>query len=149
MNPIPVGRPIRVVNPANARGYAPGQIYTVAEVDTDGTFRAADASGKRLGWLRWEDCEPAGGGIWDRVAGDLPEELVIFLSCFDGIADLELDERILDAALATVPDLHERVVAAAREPDLAAKLAGNRPVPVSGDRPPKQKKSSQPPQERP
>jgi hypothetical protein len=127
MKPVPEGSRIRVVRNSNHHNYTIGQIYTVNHDDQDGTFDAADAGGKVGDWLRWEDCEPASPSAWDQIAADLPEDLVRFLSCFDGIQSLTLRQPIVDAMLAKLPDLHERIVAAAARPEVGGMISANRP----------------------
>jgi hypothetical protein len=130
MHPAPVGTRIRVISNTGNHSYAVGQVYKVTFVDNDGTFKAADATGRVGNWLRWECCEPAGASIWERIAADLPDDLVAFLSCFDGIADIELGEPVVDAVLGNVPDVHERLVTLARSPVGKAFLAANAPQPT-------------------
>lgn len=65
--------------------------------------------------------------IWSRVAADLPEPLVRFLSCFDGIGDITLKEKVIDAVLAKLADLPERIVAAAATPLGANATVANQP----------------------
>lgn len=127
MRPVPAGTRIRVVRNSNHHNYTIGQTYTVAHDDQDGTFTAADASGQAGDWLRWEDCELGGPSAWDRIAADLPEDLVRFLSCFDGIQQLTLKQPVVDAMLAKLPDLHERIVAVAATPEADAMIGANRP----------------------
>jgi hypothetical protein len=128
MNPAPIGTRIRVLAGQGNHSYTVGQIYRIVQDDKDGTFKAADASGRVGNWLRWELCEPVGPSIWERIAGDLPDDLRAFLSCFDGIGDVELEERVVDAVLEDVPDLHERLVAFARTPGGMSLVAGNLPA---------------------
>ena len=127
MNPVIEGTRIRVRANSNNHHYTIGAVYTVTHDDRDGTFKAADAAGQVGDWLLWEDCEPAGPSAWDRIAADVPDDLVRFLSCFDGIQGLTLKESVADAMLADVPDLHERIVALANAPESEAMIAGNRP----------------------
>lgn len=129
MRPVPVGTRIRVVRCINGHSYRIGGIYTVVEDDHDGTFKAADAKGRIGSWLRWDECEPAGPAVWDRIAADLPDDLVTFLSCFDGINEVELKETVVDAVLRSVPDLPERVIAIARSKQCEHFVAANRPQP--------------------
>lgn len=127
MQPAAVGTQIRVLANENNHSYVIGGIYTVRHVDTDGTFRAADQQGRVGSWIRWTDCEPFSAEAWSRIAADLPEPLVRFLACFDGIGDLGFSERVIDAVLAQLPDLHERIVAAAATPAGATAIAANQP----------------------
>lgn len=127
MKPAPIGTLVRVVRNTHQHTYTIGRVYKVAHVDDDGTFRAADQAGVIGNWLRWHECEPAGTTTWSRVAADLPAELVRFLSCFDGIAEISLKESVIDRILAGVPDLHERVAAFAATPTGEAVVAVNRP----------------------
>lgn len=133
MQPAPVGTKIRVLANTNNHTYKLGGVYTVSHVDTDGTFRAADAHGGVGNWIRWDDCGPLGALAWSRIAADLPEPLLRFLSCFDGIGELVYSERVIDAVLAKLPDLHERIAAAAATPAGQAALAGNRPQPLAAE----------------
>jgi len=128
MNPAPVGTRIRVVSGQSNHNYNVGQIYRIVHDDHDGTFKAADASGRVGNWLRWENCEPAGPSTWERIAADLPDELQAFLSCFDGIGDIEFEERVVDAVLEDLPDLHERLVDFARTSVGKAIVAANAPT---------------------
>lgn len=129
MKPAPVGTRVRVTRCVHNHSYQIGGVYTITETDRDGTFKAADSHGRIGNWLRWDECELAAPSVWDRIAADLPEDLVTFLSCFDGITELELKETVIDTTLASVPDLHERVVALARSKDGAPLIAENRPQP--------------------
>jgi len=130
MEPAPIGTRIRVVHNIHEHAYTIGEVYTVAQVDDDGTFKAADDEGRVRNWLRWEECEPASPSLWDQLAPDLPDDLVRFLSCFDGIQMLSLRREVVDAILGKLPDLHERVAALAGTSDGEAILARNRPRPV-------------------
>jgi hypothetical protein len=107
-----------------------GDIYTVTLIDDDGTFRAADGNGAVGNWLRWEECEPAAPSLWDRLAAELPPEIVSFLSCFDGIRSLSLKQDVVDAILRKVPDLHERITHIAGTADGACVVAGNQARPI-------------------
>lgn len=127
MQPVPVGTRIRVVGNSNQHDYTIGSIYTVTKVDDDGTFKAADMTGISGNWLRWDDCEPALPVIWDRLATTLPEDIVRFLACFDGIRSLTLHTEVVDRILAKLPDLHERVATLAATPDGNTMLASNLP----------------------
>lgn len=134
MKPAPVGTRIRVISGQGTHSYTVGQIYRIVHDDQDGTFKAADANGRVGNWLRWEMCEIVGPSIWERIAADLPDDLREFLSCFDGIGDLELEERVVDAVLEELPDLHERLVAFARTPvgkSLVADFAPQSAAPCS------------------
>lgn len=128
MNPAPVGTRIRVISGQGNHSYTVGQVYRVVHDDHDGTFKAADANGRVGNWLRWEMCEPVDPSIWERIAADLPEDLVAFLSCFDGIGDIELEEPVVDAILGDLPDLHERLVQFARTPAGKSIVSANAPA---------------------
>ena len=130
MRPAPVGTRIRVIKNDHNHNYDIGRVYKISQDDNDGTFKAVDANGKVGNWLRWEECELAGPDTWARIAADLPEELVRFLSCFDGIADISLSEKVVDAVLGELPDLHERVVEVVRTPVGEPLVANNRPGPL-------------------
>lgn len=131
MDPVPVGTVIRVKANTNQHAYDIGGTYTVAHVDqSDDTFRASDSSGETRNWLRWCDCESAGPSVWDHLAADLPEDLVMFLSAFDGISSIQLREPVIDAILATLPDLHERIIRVTRSPEGAAMVQRNQPRPI-------------------
>jgi len=131
MNPAPVGTKVRVTNHApDSHSYVAGKVYRVVRVDTDGTFKAEDESGKVGGWISWQCCERAEPSTWDRIAAALPEDLAIFLSCFDKIDQISLDEHVIDLMLGQMPNLHERILAFAKTPDGAALIAGNRPKPI-------------------
>ena len=43
-------------------------------------------------------------GTWSQIAADLPEPLVRFLACFDGIGQITVKEKVIDAVLARLPD---------------------------------------------
>jgi hypothetical protein len=133
MQPVPVGTRIRVVRNDFQHEYAIGSIYTITRVDDDGTFKAADPNGIVGNWLRWEECEHALPVIWDHLAATLPEDIVRFLSCFDGIRSLTLQTEVVDRILAKLPDLHERVASLAATPDGNALIANNLPRPDSKD----------------
>ena len=127
MKPATLGTRIRVVRNRNNHAYTIGDIYTVSSIDDDGTFRAADDNGHIGNWLRWTECEPAGVSTWSRIAADLPEPLMRFLCCFDGIGEITLKEKVVDAVLAKLPDLHERIVTVAATPVGEAATTSNRP----------------------
>lgn len=113
MQPAPVGTRIRVLRNEFNHSYTIGGVYTVTHVDTDGTFKAVDENGRVGNWLRWSECMPEGPSVWTKLAADLPEPLARFLACFDGIGHLTLKEAVIDAVLSKLPDLHERILAAA------------------------------------
>jgi len=127
MKPVTPGTLIRVLRNHNNHTYTIGDVYTVSYIDDDGTFRATDDKGRIGNWLRWSECEPAGVSTWSRIAADLPEPLMRFLSCFDGIGEVTLKEKIVDAVLAKLPDLHERIVSVAATPVGEAATSSNRP----------------------
>lgn len=127
MEPAPVGTRIRVLSNDHNHSYAIGRIYTVTHVDDDGTFKAADGNGRVGNWLRWTECSLAGATTWEKLAADLPEPLVRFLSCFDGIGQITVKQRLVDAVLAGLPDLHERIVAAAATPAGSVAITANVP----------------------
>jgi len=129
MTPAPIGTRIRIVDNRHQHNYSIGEIYTVIQIDDDGTFKAADADGDVGNWLRWEECQLAAPTLWDQLAPDLPDDLVRFLSCFDGIQSLTLKREVVDAILRKVPDLHERVAAMAGTADGETMLGRNRPRP--------------------
>jgi hypothetical protein len=130
MKPVPVGTRIRVISRSVPHSYDIGKTYTVTVIDDDHTFRAADDDGQTRDWIPWEDCEPASPSLWDLLAPDLPDDLVRFLSCFDGIRAIALKREVVDALLRRVPDLHERVAALAATPEGAASIVGNQPRPL-------------------
>lgn len=130
MESAPVGTRIRVVQNLHEHNYTVGSVYTIVQDDEDGTFKAADAAGHVGNWLRWEECELALPSLWDQLAPDLPDDLVRFLSCFDGIRSLTLKHEVVDAVLRKLPDLHERVAALAGTNQGAAMLGRNRPRPL-------------------
>jgi hypothetical protein len=127
MKPAAPGTRIRVVRNHNNHTYTIGDVYTVSSIDDDGTFRAADDKGRIGNWLRWSECEPAGVSTWSKIAADLPEPLMRFLCCFDGIGEITLKEKVVDAVLAKLPDLHERIVTLASTPVGDAATSSNRP----------------------
>lgn len=127
MKPAPVGTRIRVSRNTNNHGYKIGGVYTVFHDDRDGTLKATDEHGRVGNWLRWDDCDPAGPTVWERISADLPEEIVRFLACFDGVQSLTLKEQVIDTVLAGLPDLHERVVAAAATPEGMVVIRDNLP----------------------
>jgi hypothetical protein len=127
MKPAPVGTRIRVLRNDNNHTYRIGGVYTIVHDDHDGTFKASDEAGKVGNWLRWEECEPAAPSTWDRIAADLPEEIALFLACFDGIGSLTLKEQVIDTVLAGVPHLHERIVAVAGTAEGQVAIRANLP----------------------
>lgn len=127
MTPAPLGTRIRIISNLHDHDYTIGQTYTIVRLDDDGTFKAADADGDVGGWLRWEECELATASLWDQLAPDLPDDLVRFLSCFDGVQSLALKREVVDAILRQVPDLHERVATVAGTADGSVMLARNLP----------------------
>ena len=127
MQPSPAGSRVRIVKNCNDHSYTIGRTYKVHYVDDDGTFRAIGSDGKVGDWLRWGDCGPAGQAPWDRIAAELPDDLVAFLSCFDGIASLQLKESVIDEILAGLPDVHERILAFAKSDAGRGVIACNAP----------------------
>jgi|688.fasta_scaffold349229_2 hypothetical protein len=127
MKPAPVGTRIRVMRNGNNHAYRIGGVYTVFHDDRDGTLKATDETGRVGNWLRWEDCDPAGPSVWERIAADLPEDLVRFLACFDGINALVIKEQVIDTVLAGVPNLHERLVSVANTPAGRVVIGDNLP----------------------
>lgn len=127
MQPVSVGSRIRILRNETNHSYTIGGVYTVAHVDDDGTFRATDATGRVGNWVRWSDCEAAGGATWTQIAADMPEPLVRFLACFDGIGSISVKESVIDAVLERLPDLHERILAVAATPAGEAATSANRP----------------------
>jgi hypothetical protein len=130
MQPASVGTRIRVKRKSVPHSYTVGETYTVMIIDDDNTFKAAGRDGQTLDWIPWEDCEPASPSLWDLLAPDLPDDLVRFLSCFDGIEAITLKPEIVDAILGKLPDLHERVAALAGTPEGEALIMGNHPRPL-------------------
>jgi len=130
MKPAPVGTRIRVVSNHHGHSYAVGETYTIVAVDDDGTFKAADAEGDVGNWLNWEECEFAAPSLWDLLAPELPDDLVRFLSCFDGIQSLRLHRQVADAVLRNVPDLHERITNVAGTAEGGFVIGHNLPRPV-------------------
>jgi hypothetical protein len=130
MKPAPTGTRIRVISRSVPHSYDIGKTYTVAVADDDDTFKATDDDGQTRDWIPWDDCEPASPSLWDLLAPDLPDDLVRFLSCFDGIQNIALKREIVDAILRKLPDLHERVAALAATPEGAASIVRNQPRPL-------------------
>ena len=130
MNPAPVGTRITIVSNEHGHSYVVGRTYTVSHVDNDGTLKATDDTGRTGNWLRWSECRRAGTSDWTKIAAGLPESLVRFLACFDGIGEIRLGAKTADAVLAAIPDLHERVVAAAMTLEGEAAITNNLPVPA-------------------
>ncbi len=134
MDKQPVGTRIRIIGNSNHHHYSVGEVYTISIVDdNDGTLQAADASGNTKDWLRWCDCEMAGDRTWDVLAKDLPEEMILFLSAFDGIGALKLKESVIDTILLRLPDLNERIVAVCQTPEGRAIIARNLPRHLAAD----------------
>ncbi len=130
MNAIPVGTPIIIVGNENRHSYTIGHTYVVTHVDpNDRTLRAKDRNGREGNWLRWSDVRRAGASDWSRIAASLPEQLVDFLSAFDGIGDIRLNGKTVDTVLQGLPALQERIVAAATSAEGRAATAANRPTP--------------------
>ena len=127
MEPAPVGTRIRVLTNEFNHGYQVGGTYTVSHVDTDGTFKASDDNGRVGNWLRWSECASACNSIWEKLVADLPEPLVRFLACFDGIGQITVKEKVIDAVLARMPDLHDRILAASSTSAGEAAIAANLP----------------------
>ena len=125
-----IGQRIRVCS-SHVMGppYDPKDVYVVSSIDpNDSTLKAKDESGRERGWVRWCDCSiEAPPTLWSLIAADLPEDVMLFLACFDGIGGIELKERVMDAILAKVPDLPARLVAYARTESGAAIIATNMP----------------------
>lgn len=128
MQPASIGTRVRVLHNETNHSYTVGGVYTVSHLDDDGTFRATDGNGRTGNWIRWCDCEAAGAATWHQIAADMPEPLVRFLSCFDGINAICLRESVIDAVLARLPDLHERILAFAATPSGDVATLANRPT---------------------
>ena len=114
MTPAKVGARVRVIANNGDHNYPVGSICSVVLVDSDGTFKARMPDGQVGTWLRWRDCRPAMLSLWDLLKTDLPTDIRLFLAAFDGIEDIELKEEVVDAILAQLPDLDERIVGFAR-----------------------------------
>jgi hypothetical protein len=127
MTPAKIGARVRVVANTCDHNYPVGSLCTVVLVDSDGTFKARTPDGKVGNWLRWRDCRPGSLSLWDLLKKELPPDIRLFLSSFDGIEDLELKEEVVDAILAGLPDLDERIVAFARTEE-GAQLLGHEPA---------------------
>jgi hypothetical protein len=122
MNPVKVGARVRVVANTCDHNYTVGSVCTVVLVDSDGTLKARTPEGKVGNWLRWRDCRPATMSLWDLLKKELPPDIRLFLSAFDGIEEIELQEEVVDSILAGLPDLDERIVAFARTEEGAQML---------------------------
>ncbi|MCS6970693.1 MAG: hypothetical protein RMM29_01070 [Planctomycetota bacterium] len=114
MHPVPVGSKIRVIANSNHHNYIVGQVYTVDEVDDDGTFKARDGSGHVGNWLHWQDCQPVIDIGWEFCRRALPTEAVELLEAFVGIENIELRHEIVDRILRELPDLEQRIRKAKR-----------------------------------
>lgn len=110
MLPAPIGSRIRVIANSNGHDYEIGEVYTVSQVDDDGTFQAKDDDGDTHGWLRWEDCAPVTSIGWAFCQRVLPPDIVRFLAAFDGVEHLALKDEIKDRILLCLPDLHQRIL---------------------------------------
>jgi hypothetical protein len=124
-----IGQPIRVNgSPLTGPPYDRKAIYVVSSVDpNDSTLRATDDAGRELGWVKWHYCRVAESTLFSLIAADLPEDVLLFLACFDGIGTLELKEQVMDAILEKVPDLPARIVAYARTETGASAVSSNMP----------------------
>lgn len=132
MEPLPVGTRVRVIANTNSHNYRVGGMYVIKHVDpNDSTYRLADESGRPCGnWIRWSDVR-GGMSDWSKIAASLPDDLVAFLSAFDGIADIRLREAVVDTVLESLPNLNERILAVAMTGEGKALLAANRPIPLA------------------
>lgn len=103
---------IRVTRPG--RGYTPSKIYTIVRVDpSDNTLIAMDSNGQEGSWIKWDHCVIAGPDIgWDWLKGQLPGEILEFLSAFHGLENLRLKPEVRDFILLQIPNLKERILQA-------------------------------------
>lgn len=123
MNPVPVGTRVRVARKTSSHNYTVGKTFVVSFIDdSDGTLRLTDSQGQPGNWIKWDDCEPATESIWSILKRDLPQEIVLFLSAFEGVEWLTLREDVVDEILQGLPDLDERIVAFARTEEGAQSL---------------------------
>ena len=96
----------------STRGYEPGKVYTVHQVDPDdSTLTATDMNGKDGQWISWNHCVEAGPEIsWDWLKGQLPGEVLELLTAFEGLEQLRLKNEIRDHILHQLPNLKQRIL---------------------------------------
>lgn len=112
-----VGQCVFIARNSGRHGGKVGSRMVISRVDDgDNTVRGyVDGSGCVADyWVPWNDIEPVGFG-WDYVRSHLPPDVVTLLSACDGVRSLSLNDDIRLAVLASLPDLRERITAAARE----------------------------------
>jgi hypothetical protein len=123
MKPMPVGSRVKVARNSGRHNYAIGSTITVTRIDpNDGTFMARTSGGPTGSWISWDDVVPNHKTLWEILKADLPRDMVLFLSAFEGIDSISLREDVIDEILGGLPDLNERLVAFARTEDGAAML---------------------------
>jgi hypothetical protein len=116
-----VGQCVYIARNSGRHGGKVGSRMVITRVDDDdNTVRGyVDGSASVADfWVPWRDLEPVGFG-WDYVRSHLPPEVVTLLAACDGVHSLALNDEVRLTVLASLPDLRERITAAAREVDAA------------------------------
>jgi hypothetical protein len=111
---VTIGNRLRVRSNSGSHNYPIGSVVTVVHTDSDGTFKCRRSDGTVGNWLRMRDCEPVGDTLWTVLQRDLPEDVVHFLSSFDGLDQLAVREDVAAEILTSLPDLLDRIVAEGR-----------------------------------
>ena len=111
---VTIGTRLRVRTNSGSHNYPIGSVVTVVHADSDGTFKCRHSDGTIGNWLRMRDCEPAGDALWTALQRDLPEDVVHFLSSFDGLEQLTVRDDVAADILMSLPDLLDRIVAEGR-----------------------------------
>lgn len=109
-----IGSRLRVRTNSGSHNYTIGSTVTVVHVDNDGTVRARRPDGSIGNWLAIRDAEPGEPSLWSALRADLPEDVVCFLSAFEGLEELTVRDDIAEKVLLELPDLLERIVAEGR-----------------------------------
>jgi len=119
-----VGQCVSIARNSGRHGGRVGSRMVITRVDdndhtvrgyVDGSPTVADY------WVPWRDIEPVGFS-WDYVRSHLPPEMVTLLSACEGVRSLALNDDVRLAVLASLPDLRERILEAAREIEAADDL---------------------------
>lgn len=121
MQPAPIGTRIQVLANHNHHHYRIGRVYSVHQVDSDGTLKAIDDQGIEGDFLSWKDCEPVGLG-WEWIREQLDAHSLDLLSAFDGLQNLRLRESVETKVITSIPNLAETILRLLPEVEAALEI---------------------------
>lgn len=110
-----IGECVVVVRNGGRHDQQPGQLLTIYHVDSDDETVRAFPGGAKVavdGWIPWADLEPVRFG-WDFIREHLPPDVSTALGACTGIEATGLNRDVKLAIIASLPDLKQRVEAAA------------------------------------